>query len=698
MPLTFLDNSGLGGGFCRLGEVKLSHVKHRFGNQGEILSSGPSLYGLGQMGAALGTLQLSGWPGSIRISPYDAVSSTLKTRIYCFDNVSGQNVGASRYWRFLCYDSVNQYLKTRNLTYDAVNPPKTALDTLPPFYGAISTNNKEYDLDAPTIKIGNPKTGQYTDISGIPYQFVVSMSESQPSNWTLYIYDKGKYSPLKIGSIYQDLMDEKPFGPSGPWQNSAYPQGLYYPPSANYSAISSDSDPGNSSSETQQTEYITQVRLDIVKEMSFTSYVGRKPWTFRGIGTKFTHNRDWVKKAFEFQWSGQDYSILLNKENQNMQTIRSGGNSPLGHTFYSAVQQMLSTYGVRHDLSALTLPGNNHQIPFMNRTKGKPMDWIYQILNAVLLEWHMENGIIFKPYMPVPLMGTKPYIYDMDSVSPHFVYDLSQVICYDETISGEMNNMYNLIVAIRAAQGGGQKYEVEAFNFGDSYSVSFNPPLSGISYRPIYANNGRFSDFKFYRGDKLVAVTDVTSGSINWGQNVLSGGMLVGIDRVDFTWGVLPGGFIGLGAPGKIQFTGTPEPDDKSWGGSLFGTAVDQGPANPAPQLRAFAENRNLIYKYGLRSIEISASSLLPHLGALQEFAHRMLFKMSRNARSISRKVALNPEIRPGSIIREIDYTLGSLAVPFVRDVVVNTCSHSFSDEPQNRYTTYAGNEYTKER
>src|ERR1017187_10003863 len=543
------------------------------------------------------------------------------------------------------------------------------------------------------------------DLSGIPHQFVVNMTESQPITWSLDLIDRfGTYFPINQRSdAFPNVLDEKPFGQAGGEggqldEPNIGPHGVIYP---------------------------TVVQVDLVKFLNVIAKVGGQQWNFMGCGTAWTTHREFGDPSvFHMSWKGTDLSIQLKKENQNLQTIRST-RGPITYAA-QALTEMLGKYGVKFDLNAFL--ADDFVIPVMHRQNGVPLDWIVQIISSLCYEWKMVGGRIFTPYMPVPVpvgemaggildyatgqntvYGQNVVAFDPLTVTPGFVHDFSKMSVFSEDYEGSMMSMYNRIIAIRAATGT-NSYTVNVFDFGDKYSCSFSPALSGVTWIVSAANNGFFSNFKFYKGETLIATRDITIGSVNYGIQDFGGGIIQGADSVKFTWGVLPGGFIGLGAPGTITFHGTMTIDSGTWGasggyGGYVGPALDQGPDNPVPQLRAFAENLDLIHQYGLRPIEVPASPLFPNLKVLQAFANRMLFRLSRQARKATYKIPLNPFIEPGTIIEEIDMSIATpLTMPALpilapypsvkRYRVVTSCSHSFSNDPANRYTIYSGNDY----
>ena len=657
-------------------------------------------------GQALTKLALSRYCTYIQLLP------TLCMSRYSIGTV--QTLALSRY---ATSNQITTFCKSRYNTYPAAvvgADPSNPTIAVSPYQVAITQNIAATDpdsgeyLDQMTFTILNPITGDTIDLSGIPYEFTIDFSESNPTTWTLSIMDPyGEYTPMSLWSSLAGIMNEQPFGPDG--ENPDAPniyKGVLYP---------------------------TITSPLVVKQLVVTATIGGHPWSFTGVGTAWTHTRDWQTKYFNFVWKGTDMSILLNLENQSMQTIRSNRRNSISKAS-AVLQQIFTQYHVEYDLSNFVL--DDYTIPVMHRANGIPHDWCVQIISALLYEWKMVGGKTFTPYLPVPvprgaaayafipstnttLSGqNNAYTYDPASVTPGFIYDFSKMRVYSETADGSMMAMYNRVIAIRAAEANGtDAYTVNVFDFGDSYSQSFSPPLSFVSYIPTAQNNGFFSNFLYYKQGALIATREITSGSVNYGIQMSGGGVIIGADMVKFTWGVLPGGFVGIGAPGKIEFHGTAQMDPSTWSSGpsagnpqygvrqangTWGVPVDQGPDQPAPELRVFSENLALINQYGLRPIEVPASPLIPNKPVLQVFANRMLYRLGRQAQKLSQKFPLNPFIESGTIIREIDESLGTtrnneIAVPgsaLTRDLVVVGGQHRFSNTPENRYTSLWGNQY----
>lgn len=688
-------DSGLAGIFCVLGGVQLGHIQVRRATRSSIASSGPSQYGLGSGDCRLGLLQLGAWAGDKGFQTKHCVLSKMSKRFITRHNISGPNVQYDRGIRFNTKHNLGGKMEIRFLTRHVINLAKRANAQYAPFYGAINFNTPDEDDGAVQFKIGNAKSGEYVDLTNIPFQFLINMAESQASTWTLSLVDEfGQRSPMRETGAWANLMDERPFGVAGAYVDQPYGVGIQYPTQQGSVATSSDR-PGATPENSQSASglYATKVQLDVVKELFVNAKVGGRSWQFRGPGTAFSSSRDWETKSFNFNWKGQDYSLLLNKENQTMRTIRS---TKFGaYKMSQVVEMILGTYGVRSDLRQIL--NDDFIVPFMNLSGGVPHDWVTQLLQTLCFEWKMKGGTTFTPYLPVPMGTNYPLTYNIGATTPQFIHDFTKMSVMSEEVEGSLQAMYNQVIGIRAAQGGSKTYEMEMFEFGDQYSLEFDAPLSAVTYHLDYAVAGNVYSLKYYnKAGVVVAVQNVFTGGIGYGNNVINYGTVVGAIRVEWTWGVLPGGFIGTGSPGKITFKGVEEVE--GWGAPIIGSSEDMGEDNPAPMLRAFAENRALINAYGLRPIEISASSLIPSQEVLRKFCERMLYRLSRQARSATYRIPLNPFIEPGSIIREIDYTLGSLQAPLVRDRVVQACQHSFSDNPANRFTTYTGNEYVTVR
>lgn len=688
-----IKTAGLSDELCLLGELVLGAILIETITQHAVESSGPSLYGLGGYEARLGSMLLGAWDGDKDYLSVHDISFDFQKEFKSVHNISGESVEYDRIVEFYSRHEIAGGFEKEFISHHCINLARRPGSNMAPFQMATYSNEPDEDDGPPEFRIGNAKTGEYVNLTGIPYQFEITMTESQATTWALSLIDPfGLYSPLRLNGPYSNLMDEKPFGADGAFVNPPYGVGISHPSQVTMVAAQSDSGGNSGQAASQVNQYVTKIQLDVVKELFVSAKVGGRSWFFRGPGTSFSSTRNWQTKCFNFCWKGQDYSLLLNKENQTMRTIRS---TKFGATKMSqAVGEILGAYGLRYDLSRLQ--ADDFVVPFMNRSNGVPHDWVTQLLQTLMFEWKMVNGTTFTPYYPVPLSTSYPLIYNPQSVTPTFVHDFTQMAIMEENYEASLQAMYNQVIGLRAAQGGTKSYSQEMFAFGDQYSLDFDTPLSAVTYHLDYAVAGNVYSLKYYKGDTLIAVQNIFTGGIGYGNNVLNTGVICGATRVTWTWGVLPGGFIGTGSPGKITFKGVEEVE--GWGGKIFGDAPDQDQDNPAPQLRAYAENRALIAQYGLRPIEMSASSLIPSQEVLQKFCERMLFRLSRQARRATYRIPLNPFIEPGSIIREVDYTLGTLNAPLVRDRVVQTVTHSFSNDPANRYTTYSGNEYVETR
>jgi hypothetical protein len=562
-----------------------------------------------------------------------------------------------------------------------------------PFAVTVS-RNLPMPTDITTFKVVNSKTGNEVELvdkqgSQLPFQFNLNWAESQPSTFSLSIVDPfGTYSPLNKKSVWKDVMDEKPFGADSANQDlPRYVKGVLYP---------------------------TQIKPQLVKELVVSAKIGGRDWVWHGIGSAWSHRRNWETRYFDFSWKGTDHAVRLIKENQNFQTIRSSSRTGI-HMASEALIEMIKGYAVKYDLRNFLK--DDFIIPIFHRSNANPLDLIVQILSTLCYEWTMKEGNVFTPYLPMPvptgaanasyynqqdgkyILGNDVYGYDFSAMTPEFTHVFKDMCIYDESYEGSMMALYNRVIAIRSAEGGNSPtYGMDVFNFGGDYSMSFSPPLSNVQHIVTAQNNGFFSNFKYYKQGQLIATRDITTGSVNFGIEMTSSGIINGADEVRFTWGVLPGGFIGIGAPGHIEFHGTSEVEASAWGGApLFGKAIDQGPDAPAPMMRAFAENIKLIKEYDLRQIEIPASPLHPNRITLQKFANRMLFRLSRQARKASYSIPLNPWITSGTVIREKDHSLGmSLSSPLERDRVATSGSHVFTNDMSVRRTTYSGNDYVE--
>ena len=557
------------------------------------------------------------------------------------------------------------------------------------------------------FSIVDSATGVITDLGQQPYQFSVSMQESQATTWSLSIIDPfGSTNPLNASN-----------SGSSPWYNLMSEQ------SWGADRIAADS-------------------IGVTKLLVVNATWGGQDWHFSGVPQSFSHTRNWGDKFFAFAWKGTDHSIKVNREHQSMKTLRSTsvGTGGIGTTYMasSVIGEILTKYFAtaftagRSTFSLNNLISEDYVIPVMQRQNGNPLDWVTQILGVRMHEWRMENGDNFISYYPNP------------NANPSFIHDFSQMNILEESYDGSAQAIITKVIVIRAVEGGGgQSQPVTVSTFKDGYTCSFSPPISQGYYNVIYAAGGFFSNFIWKKGGQPVAYREMTSGSIGGiGSSATivastSSGQILDCDEVSFTWGALPGSPPSLSAPGKISFRGIPSIDNPSWGGSQMASIGSQLPtaSDPAPWARVFSPDPvNSIgfpgglpgrsipaqVKYGIRVIEITANPLIPTSRVAQLYADRYIMRVGRQARHATYKIPLNPWIVPGSVLLEIDKSLqigwtpgsdpnmnapygstagGTQQWPTVgpnaaRRRIVTSCTHNFSSDPANRFTTVTGTDY----
>lgn len=553
--------------------------------------------------------------------------------------------------------------------------------------------------------ITDSATNTFTDLGQRPYQFSVSMQESQATTWSLSIIDPyGETNPLNSSSAqWFNLMSEQSWG----------------------------------------TDTNAADRIGVTKFLVVNANWGGQDWSFSGVPQSFSHTRNWGDKYISFAWKGTDHSIKINREHQTMQTVRSTsvGTGGIGTTYLAAnvVTEILTKYfntsftNGKTTFSLSNLITEDYVIPVMQRQNGNPLDWVTQILGVRMHEWMMENGNNFVSYYPNP------------NASPSFIHDFSQMNILEESYDGSAQAILTKVIVIRAVEGGGgQSQPVVVNTFKSGYTCSFSPPISQGYYNVIYAAGGFFSNFIWSKSGQSVAYREITSGSVGGiGSSATivastSSGQIIDCDEVSFTWGALPNSPPSLGAPGKIQFSGIPAIDNPSWGGSQMSSIGTQVPSqsDPAPWARVYSPDpinstgfpggipglpTPAQLKYGLRVIEITANPLIPTSKVAQLYADRYILRVGRQARHATYKIPLNPWITPGTVLLEIDKSLhigwipGSnpnMLAPYgstaggtqqwpttgssaARRRIVTSCTHNFSSDPANRFTMVTGTDYT---
>ena len=507
---------------------------------------------------------------------------------------------------------------------------------------------EDFSID---INIAGPEVdGDVKNLGCIPNAMTISYPESGPSTWGFSLQERaGYYHPMNQSSPWYKVMDEEPL-----------------------------------MSATTVTIHGQPIPSGVVvrKEMQATINLADTQHIFHGLGTAWDHSRASKDQLINFTWKGVDHSQKLFVEHQTMRDVIS--NKYRGNRYSQEVMaEILNKFSVKFDFSHLP---DNFPIPFLSRQSGRPIDWIQQILNCSLAEWRMVDGITFTPYLPEI------------AVAPSYVYFLDGPgVCDTESYQASMQNVYNHVIVVRAADVGGAAtapMEVDEFK---EYEYTFPVPVNGPLWSIVQAQGGAFSDYICYNpSGNVIAVREPRpeSGLIgSMADFLFISGYIQNCAKIKFTWGhlpVTPGDGV-TGGYGKIQFTGTPNINSDNYGGSQFDGQASQ--SDPLPGFRAEAIDLPSVAKYGYRPIELQANPLLPTKQAAQIHAGRYLYRLLRQAREATYKVPLNTDLYPGTVVGEVDKKFGyTKLAPRMR--LLTRVTHNFSQRPEERYTTYTGNEY----
>lgn len=441
--------------------------------------------------------------------------------------------------------------------------------------------------------------------------------ESAPAKWTLSIVDEdGSYSPENAESEWYGWLDRHAF---------------------NGSAI----------------EYARKLRATITHG-GITEY-------FTGVPVDYGYAFNNIDGKIYFQWMGVDTSHVLFRPAQNMQTVRSTRDAVRWSRDVAA--ELLDTYGIQHDLSAL----ENYMVPLQHRQNKPPIKWLadgpISILGVPVCEWQVF-GETFRPYRPVVL----------PKENAHFTYDLDSDCVQEMTVrASDAGQIVNILTGIRARDNSVQA-KTQACKEWRQYEVTFDVPYSGISWDYLTQYNGVFSNFEGYDEMGVLRVASQSrAGSYpadvqnaNWHR----------IKTVKFTWGQPDPSITDNSTSfAEIEFYGHPADDP-----NVYGAISDP--------VFTFTRDRSTSNS-GEFPKELPPNPLIPDSSWLTRHVDRMLDKLGREQKATGAKVPFNLALRPGMTIWEKG---GRARVN--RAVYVKRVKHRVALEPHQRYTTYEAVEY----
>lgn len=533
--------------------------------------------------------------------------------------------------RFLhAYTVANDLLKRFPHAYTAlpnlIEIPPSPGSSDPPTYMSewdLATLHNQGELQC-TFKVVYAN-GDVMDLLDVPYQFVVNQNLSAPATASMNIIDPdGRYHPETENSEWFDVMDEAPIG-----------------------------------ADNQET-----------KELQATCHWGGLDFVYHMLGVGYSSGRNSKERVFDFNWKLIDHCQKLQADFTTLPSIRSGRNGII--TNVAAMKDMLDMFKVAHDFSNYTTP--EYPIPVMHRQSGRPYDFLLQILQTTLDEHIFASGNVFTPFYP-------------DQENPQFVVDMTDPNVQEESNDASLQDIYNHVIVVRAAETNGQTQSTVDLNDFGQYTVQFSEKLAGVTWTMAPGSSGGLpSDFLIKGEDGAVyAVRDGRAPSTaSYGATFSTGGPLMGVKSITFTWGALPNQ-LAAGSPGQIVFTGTPYPDSEGWGGEMFPTTIGTA-EDPLPDFRSEARDDESIAKFGYRRLEIQANPGIPTKAIGDLLAARILAKSARRSRTGAYRLHLNPRIVPGVVILEKDPPRG-----IIRKRIVTSVEHAYSKMVAYRYTKYSG-------
>lgn len=456
------------------------------------------------------------------------------------------------------------------------------------------------------------------DLTGAPSVLQVTHNENAATQWTIPIEDStGFYHPKKAGPWF-GVLDDQAF------------------------------------------DSLDNIAKTLRAQITWGGY----PYQLIGVPTRYGHSRNGAPR-FSFGWSGIDISAKLYRRAQTMQTVRSSRGAV--KTNKQALASIFSQYGIRYDLADL------REIPinFQHRQDGRAGDWMQALLDATMAAWTVEGDSI-RCYQPA-FSGPVKWTYGDDAY------------IREDQLEGDVEQIVNHVTVRRAAeastappQGDDTKENaIKMFNFGNSYSQSFNPPLNGVRWE--VTGDGVVSDLicRDKNGLVFAVISPREGGNIAYPVHLLNAGgsNIRGLASISWTWGasspLVPNTV--SGAAGSITFFG-------NQGHNPVGLVTQEYDEVYTVE----ALDSESIAKYGEWPIELRPNPLFMRSEDAQWFADEYIRRKAWDSDPQTFRVNLNLALRVGDRVRIVDAVLGTNEVRYCNQV-----THSISDDPAARFTRF---------
>lgn len=393
--------------------------------------------------------------------------------------------------------------------------------------------------------------------------------------------------------------------------------------------------------------------MTVAHRMKATVKHGGKTFSYTGPATGFSHQRaardgGWFKDAV---WSGIDESKALFARSVTMASVR----STRTRIQYSApvVKEILQAAGLKGPSGFQNFP-----IRLFHRQDGRYGDWLMRLLEVNGQQWRMK-GKTFFCYDALAGHG-RLYTYSSDT------------IVFNESFNSSFADVLTRVTVKRLVERddeAGTDPEV-ATTFG-KYSKTFDRPISAVQWQTPVQSGGIFSDFIFRNeAGNVISVRNIRGGV--W-PLLVAGAPIYMAKSVEYTWGAQPG-VLATEGYGEILFTGT--------AGDLVDDEDFPDAFNAA--LTVEVVDADLETLFGQVREEMEVNELVATPVQATSFGRGHLNKLKAALSPLSITCPLNPDLVDGSRVRIVDDVLG-LSI----ERVVLSASHTFTDDPLGRQTTF---------
>lgn len=367
-------------------------------------------------------------------------------------------------------------------------------------------------------------------------------------------------------------------------------------------------------------------------------------------------------------WVGTcEYDKLL-KVKKTFETLAANPSAP-AYTNKQVLAEMCTAVGISGDWSRIKT--TRIGTPF-HRQQLTPGDIAQKMLDLTVDEIRTEGDVI-EGYDPEK--GGRRWEYDPDAFD----------VVFEQNITPLNNDPIDKVVVLRAVAAGEllpnseQNQAIRLSDFGDGNEVTFDPPVSGVTWR-YNARDFRAiaSYFLFYRGATLIAARGVLN-PLDYSEAIRQA-RIWNCTSVSFTWGAAnPDVDADLtSADGEIIF---------------YGRSVPQASVGEGEEINSPLDTTTRVVRgSGDNEIELTPNPLFYGEAEMIAFGDKYLRRVGRQQVEYQYRLPLNHMIRLGDVLAvKRDANLGGSGFIETR---VTAVTHSISYDPGQRYTQVTGVKY----